>query len=95
MEMKNETIKIRVTKKEKDTLQQLSKNNGKSLSAYVLQKSLHENSGSSHLLPKEFDTLNVFNEIYHQIIKSGNKELEKDVAILFQKYFNYTEVITK
>ena len=95
MEKKDEFIKFRVTKKEKEALKQLADNGNESLSSYILRKSLYEASDLSDLLPPMIDTINFFNEIYHVIQKSGNDQFVSKISLLYQKYIDHKKEAQK
>ena len=87
MVTKNKCIIIRVTEKEKEKLTELSHNCNKSVSNYMLQKSLHEDSELSILPPDKINIINCMNEIYHVVQKFGNQELTENITSLYKNLF--------
>lgn len=85
MESKKESIKLRVTKKEKDKLLQLSKEQNESLSSYILRKCL-EDIRDSYPMPEKIGICNFMNEIYHEIEKYGNQQLKRNIRVIYQNY---------
>lgn len=73
---KNTSIKIRLTEQEK---RQLKKQAGtsKSMSAYILEKSLYANSNKEISIIKTIETLDVLNAIVLQVEKSKDESLKK------------------
>lgn len=88
MESKKESIKLRVTKKEKDRLVKLSKAKKETLSGYMLRKGLDDSQNAYSTLPERIEFCTFMNDIYHEIAKSGNGQLERSIKKLYQ---NYTE----
>lgn len=86
MKTKTESIKIRITKKDKDRLMKKAKSSNESLSGYMLRKSLCGDSDLSSVIPQEIDIWNFFNEIYHEIDKKGSEQLKADIQSIYQKY---------
>ena len=89
--MKNTFIKIRISKKDKETLMKLSKKNKEYISSYMLHKSLCENADSPINLTQQIDTLNFINEIYHKINASDDELLKADVKALCNSYILNSE----
>lgn len=85
-EKKEESIKIRVTKKQKDKLISLSKLRKESLSSYILNECLKEEDDLFAPLPQYIDMLNSLNEIYHIVQKQGDSQLKERVRTVYQKY---------
>lgn len=73
---KSTSIKIRLTEQEK---RQLKKQAGtsKSMSAYILEKSLYANSNKEISIIKTIETLDVLNAIVLQVEKSKDESLKK------------------
>ena len=91
MKMKNEFIKIRISKKDKETLMKLSQKNKESISSYMLHKSLCENTASPINLAHQIDTINFINEIYHKINASADELLKAEVKALCNSYILNSE----
>ena len=87
MATKNTCIIIRVSEKEKEILAKRSHNCHKSMSSYILQKSLQNDSESSISLPDKIDIINCMNEIYHTVQKFGNQELTENITLHYKKLF--------
>lgn len=86
MEAKKESIKLRVTKKEKDKLVKLSKAKKETLSGYMLRKSLDDSQNAYCTLPERIEFCTFMNDIYHEIAKTGNEQLEKSIEKIYQNY---------
>ena len=85
-EIKNETIKIRVTPKEKNKLKKLSESNKLTLSNYMLEMSLCDKPNT--LLPSErIRLINFINEVYHEVKKSNDNQLKNVIYDLYRKNF--------
>ena len=84
--MKNEFIKIRISKKDKETLMTLSEKENESLSSFILRKSLCQENVSFHssscITPQEIYVRNFVNEIYHEISRSDNEQLRRNVTTI-------------
>ena len=89
--MKNEFIKIRISKKDKETLMKISQKNKKSISSYMLHKSLCGNADSPINLAQQIDTLNFINEIYHIINSSADELLKAEIKALCNSYILNSE----
>ena len=89
--MKNEFIKIRISKKDKETLMKLSQKNKETISSYILHKSLYENVDSPINLAQQIDTINFINEIYHKINASADELLKAEVKVLCNSYILNSE----
>ena len=87
---KDEFIKIRISKKDKERLIQLSKKENENLSSFILRKSLCQETASSHIssyiLPQEIYVRNFVNEIYHTVNKTDNEELKKEITTICNTY---------
>lgn len=77
--IKDESIKIRLTKHEKEQLQNQATAANKNLSAYVLQKSLCSDSICQNSFTDVVEASNLLNEIYHEIQKCGDEHLKNFV----------------
>lgn len=84
--IKDEFIKIRISKKDKETLMKLSQRENESLSSFILRKSLCHESVSGNTLSQQINTINFINEIYHKVSKSDNEKLRKEVATICNTY---------
>lgn len=91
MKMKNDFIKIRISKTDKETLMKLSQKNKETISSYILHKSLYENADSPINLAQQIDTLNFINEIYHKINASADELLKAEVKALCNSYILNSE----
>lgn len=83
---KDEYIKIRISKKDKEKLINLSNKENESLSSFILRKSLSQETISSHsspyIKPTEIHLLNFVNEIYHEVSRSDNEKLTRNVTAI-------------
>ena len=83
---KDEYIKIRISKKDKERLKNLSNKENESLSSFIIKKSLSQETVSSHsspnITPPEIYLINFVNEIYHEVNRSDNKKLKGKVAAI-------------
>ena len=83
---KDEFIKIRISKKDKETLMTLSEKENESLSSFILRKSLCQENVSFHsspcITPQEIYVRNFVNEIYHEISRSDNEQLRRNVTTI-------------
>ena len=91
MERKQEFIKVRISKKDKDKLLKLSKQSKESLSSYILNKSLCTTDNSTIALPQQINMVNFINEIYHEINKSKNELLKEKVKTICNSYLLHQE----
>ena len=89
--MKNEFIKIRISKKDKETLMKLSQKNKETISSYILHKSLYENADSPINLAQQIDTINFINEIYHKLNASADELLKAEIKALCNSYILNSE----
>lgn len=92
MESKSESIKIRVTKEQKDNLVELAKSNKESLSGYILRKSLDNRQDSYGSLPEKIQICCLMNELYHEIAKRGDEQLIRDVKRIYKNYTRIHEM---
>lgn len=92
MESKTESIKLRVTKTEKDRLISLSKAKKESLSSYMLRKSLEDSQGAYDVIPDKIEICNFMNEIYHEIEKCDNPQLKRNIRKIYQNYIQNREL---
>ena len=83
MKTKNESIKLRVTKEQKEKLKYLSKQNNESMSVYILRKSMEEKISSYRFISDKIDC-NLLNEIYHGLVMSDGRQTEQEVRKIFQ-----------
>ena len=84
METKNESIKLRVTKEQKEKLKYLSEQNNESMSAYLLRKSMENKTSSYRFISDKIDICNLLNEIYHGLVMSDGRQTEQKVRKKFQ-----------
>lgn len=84
METKNESIKLRVTKEQKEKLKYLSEQNNESMSAYLLRKSMENKTSSYRFISDKIDICNLLNEIYHGLVMSDGRQTEQKVRKIFQ-----------
>ena len=84
MKTKNESIKLRVTKEQKEKLKYLSKQNNESMSVYILRKSMEEKISSYRFISDKIDICNMLNEIYHGLVMSDGRQTEQEVRKIFQ-----------
>lgn len=88
---KDTSIRIRISKKDKDKLLKLSRKDKKSVSNYILHKSLDENTVSSLTLAEQINIINFINDIYHRIDASDDIHLKKEVKKLCNSYLLNSE----
>ena len=87
--IKNEFIKIRVSNSEKRQLLQQAAAEKQNLSAYILHQSLHAGPTHPNQLPASIETLNLLNEVYHEVKKCKDADLKKRVEnILGRSIYN-------
>lgn len=91
MERKQEFIKIRISKKDKETLLKLSKKSKESLSSYILHKSLCTTDNSTIALPQQIDYIKFISDIYHEINKSDDEHLKDQVKTICNSYSSNQE----
>lgn len=89
--MKDTSIRIRISKEDKDTLLKLSRKDKKSVSNYILHKSLYENTVSSLTLTKQINIINFINDIYHRINASSDNHLKAEVKKICNSYLLNSE----
>lgn len=82
---KNEYIKIRVTKQEKEHLKKQADTQGKTLSAYMLEQGMRTNSICKAPSPDTIDNYDLLNEIYHQIRKSNDDHLKNRIESIIER----------
>lgn len=87
---KDEYIKIRISKKDKEKLIKLSNKENETLSSYILRKSLDQKSVSSYTFPYftpfEIQLRTFVSEVYHEINKSDNEVLKRNVIAICNNY---------
>lgn len=84
--MKDQYIKLRVTKQEKEKLMQLAAKEKQTLSCYLLHKGLTGTDGTgSILLSEKIEISDFLNEIYHNIQKSCDEKLKTEIQALCLK----------
>lgn len=93
MNKKNESIKLRVSKEDKEKLLQLSKARHETLSSYLLHSSLQPHSGFETSIPQIIDTFNLFNEIYHEIQKYPDNQLKEKIMIIYKNNFTKGDLL--
>lgn len=86
METKKESIKIRISKNDKDKLKELSNSANESLSAYILRKSLCEDPDIMELLPQTVELQNLLNEIYHEVEKCNDEQVKKRIKHIMKNH---------
>ncbi len=82
---KDEYIKIRISKKDKEILKNLSNKENENLSSFILRKSLSQEPVSSYntnITSSEIHILNFVNEIYHEVSCSDNENLKRKVTAI-------------
>ena len=83
---KDEYIKIRINKKDKEKLIKLSNKENETLSSYILRKSLDQENVSSYTSPYitalEIHLINFVNEIYHEISRTDNETLNRNITAI-------------
>lgn len=84
METKDTSIRVRLTKEQKDKLKIKSKLNKESISSYILRKSLGAEMDVYQHIPDRVRVCAVMNEIYHGIVKRCGSEVECAVREAFQ-----------
>ena len=84
MKKKDESIKLRVTKEQKEALKRLSKQNNENMTAYLLRKGMGGDGSVYRLIPDKVDACNFLNEVYHGLVTSGIGKAEQEVRGLFQ-----------
>lgn len=85
MGAKDTSIRVRLTKEQKDKLKMKSKLNKESVSSYILRKSLGEEMDVYRHIPDRVRVCAVMNEVYHGIVKRCGSEVECAVKELFQE----------
>ena len=86
METKKESIKIRISKIDKDKLKKLSNSTNESLSAYILRKSLCEDTDIMELIPQTVELQNLLNEIYHEIEKCNDEQVKNRIKNIMKNH---------
>ena len=87
--MKDQYIKIRVTKQEKERLLKLAGKEKNTLSNYLLHKGLAETDGTGGIpLPEKIEILDFLNEVYHESQKCGDEKLGESIKLFYQKKFS-------
>ncbi len=81
---KNQSIKIRVTKQEKEQLKKLA-GSSKSMSAYMLAKSLSTDSICQESVINTVKYLDLTNAIIREVEKSSDAHLKKNVKEILNK----------
>lgn len=89
MERKSESIILRVTKEEKDSLMTEAKKKKKTLSRYLVESGLVGTDMTDGIpMQERIEVCDFLNEIYHKARSCGNKELENDIKALYQDKVN-------
>ena len=87
---KDEYIKIRISKKDKERLKSLSNKENESLSSFILRKSLSQETVPSYsfpdITPFEIQLRTFVSEVYHEINKSDNETLKRNVTAICNNY---------
>lgn len=84
MDLKSESIKIRVTKEEKERLKELSLLNNENLSSYLLKKGMEDHENIYRSIPDKTDICDLLNEIYHEILTRFGSQIGRDAGEVFQ-----------
>ena len=82
-ELKMESLKVRLSKKDKDTIKYLAELNNETMSAYLLRKSMENDRNFYQLLPDKIEVCNLLNEIYHRVTASVGKQKEQEMSEIF------------
>ena len=82
---KNEIVKIRVSKEEKETLKQFAASTNQTLSAYMLHKSMYTDSDFLKSLPDLFETWRRLNDICHEVEKCTDISLKNRINNILKK----------
>lgn len=83
MRAKDESIRVRLTKEQKDELKIKARLNKESVSSYILRKSLGEEMDIYWHIPDRVRICAVMNEVYHGIAKRCGSEMECAVREAF------------
>lgn len=87
--MKDKSVKVRVTEKEKENLMRLAKKEKQTLSAYLLEKGLSEKRGPEGIpLFRKVETIDFLNELWHRVQKCNDRELKADIGALYRERFS-------
>ncbi|MDE6943931.1 MAG: hypothetical protein K2P66_05860 [Lachnospiraceae bacterium] len=81
---KNTSIKIRLTEQEKIQLKKQAASS-KSMSAYILEKSLYTNSNKQTSIIKTIEILDVLNTIVLQVEKSSDESLKQCIRNIVER----------
>lgn len=84
---KTEFIKIRVNKQEKEKLKKLANITNESLSSYILKKSLRKDTDNLNSLPNAIESLNLLNEVWHEINKCNDEQFKNRIKNILNKEF--------
>lgn len=82
---KDETMRIRINKKEKELLQQISASSNLTLSAFVLQKTTCTDTISKSEIPNLIQTWVILNKLCNKIEKSDNESLKTYMKNLIKR----------
>ena len=81
---RTESVKIRLTLREKEMLQQKATEAGQSsVSSYIRYVALCSTASPLHVMTEIVEVNNALNEIYHFTSSSGNKDIEKCCDVIF------------
>ena len=84
-ELKMESIKVRLSKQEKDTIKYLSELNKETMSSYLLRKSMENDMDIYQMMPDKIEICNLLNEIYHRVTLSVGEQKEQEVREVFRE----------
>lgn len=82
---KTEFIKIRVNKQEKEKLKKIANIANESLSSYILKECLRTDTDYLNSLPNAIESLNLLNEICHEINKCNDEQLKNSIKNMLNK----------
>jgi len=85
-DVKDELIKIRVSRKDKETLKQIASSEGLTLSAYAWQKIMSDDLISRKEIPNLIQAWNILNTLCREIQESGNQHLINFMHSLMGRY---------
>ncbi len=85
-DVKDELIKIRISRKDKETLKQIASSEGLTLSAYTLQKIMSDDMISRKDIPNLIQTWDILNTLCREIRESGSQHLITRMDSLMDRY---------
>lgn len=83
---RNKVINIRLTPLEYKTLNTKALSEGKNLSSYIREKGIESENLSLDDIPRQIDTWNMVNEIYHETLKCPDKQTKEKILSIIKKY---------